>query len=1122
MKLRTKTFLLLIVVVGATLSGLGLLQRGFLEDSLRRAIYAGTEGVAVTAESNIHNFLASSLRDAQAVAQGMPREALQRRDSATLERYLGSMMEVFPQFANGMFLLDVHGQLWTDYPPHPEARGQSFAYREYFQHTMASRAGVVGPPYRSRRTGQPVCTFTAPLRDGQERIVGVLGCSVQLLGPNTPEALRNHKIGRGGYIYIYDSTRLLVMHPRGERILRRDVPPGSNRLFDAGINGFQGVGESVNSRGVPMLMAVRQVRGSNWIVVAQQPRDEALAPLGQARWHLISSVVGGTALALLLGFLVLRRLTAPLSRLRQATEELGGPGFGQRVAGIDSQDEIGDLARAFASMSAQLGQSLASHRAISLQWERTFNSVPEAIFLLDTQGRVRRLNRAAARLLDMDPDQVMGRSCHELLHGTPEPPAHCPHQRVMLTGFPQRVEVLEPHLRGYFEMSATPLAGQEGRLEGTVFIVRDITERRRSETALSESEERYRTLVEQAVDLIVVLQDEHVVFANAASQALLGWPPEEMLGQTARDFFLPEDLPRVMERYHERLAGDSRPEPYLTRVLTRQGQVRWMDLAAQVVQWDGRPALQVIFRDVTDRHQAEMALVQSEHRYRSLVENVPYGLCIVDAQNGAFLYFNKNVSDMFGYGQEEARHLTIWDVTAASEHDIVRQRIARRMSDPEEYAGPYVYTGRRKDGTLFRYEASVSTVHHQGRMALQGIIRDVTAQEILERQVQHSQKMEAVGTLAGGVAHEFNNILMAIRGYSQLMAQTPDLPPRAAEFLAKIEDNTRRAAQLTNTMLSFSRMETGQRRVVQAGQIVEEVGGFLRQTLPPEIDLELELPPGLPPVLANQNQLEQVIVNLTVNARDAMPQGGRLTIRARQVELDREFCQSQPWARPGPYLRLEVADTGQGMDAAVLEHIFEPFFTTKEPGRGTGLGLALAYNLIKGHGGGMVVRSSPGLGSSFAIHLPVARGQAEEAPPPAPPPPSAPGRGQRLLVVDDEPAVREVVREALEAHGYQVAEASQGQEALDIYVQALDEARPFELVLLDLAMPVLDGLACLERLLALDPRARVLLATGHIGEKGPEDTTPRGVAGMLRKPFDLQMLLREVARALEGTPPVAA
>ncbi|MFH1035197.1 MAG: cache domain-containing protein [Pseudomonadota bacterium] len=258
----------------------------FLEQSLRASLNTGLEGVASTAAESVHRFVSSSLRDARAVATSLPTQVIVSRDEAAAEAHLARMCEIFPQFDNGLFILDAQGEFLADFPRHDAMRGVSFAFRDYYQRTIQTRQGVVGRPYESERSNEPVCTFTAPLFDAQGNLLGLVGCSVKLLGDEALSVLHGQTIGETGYIYLIDQTRLMIMHPSNERILKRNSPPGANLMFDQALKGFEGVGDTVNSRGVPMVAAFKRVPETDWILVAQQPRQEALAPLRNMRVRL--------------------------------------------------------------------------------------------------------------------------------------------------------------------------------------------------------------------------------------------------------------------------------------------------------------------------------------------------------------------------------------------------------------------------------------------------------------------------------------------------------------------------------------------------------------------------------------------------------------------------------------------------------------------------------------------------------------------------------------------------------------------------------------------------------------------------------------------------------------------
>jgi two-component system cell cycle sensor histidine kinase/response regulator CckA len=362
MKLKTKASWVMALTVTMTLLVIGGVFHVFLEKSLRTSINAGLEVVVNTAADSINHFLSSNLRDVRAVAASLPLDVIVRQDSREAEAQLAKMLEVFPQFGNGLFILDASGELWADYPRTTAVRGKSFAFREYFQQTMKSRHGVVGQPYRSARSGEPVCTFTAPLFDPEGKLLGMVGCSIKLLSKEAFGILHSQTIGDTGYLHLIDQTRLMIMHPQKSRILRRDAPPGANLLFDKALKGFEGVGDTVNSRGVPMLVAFKRVPLTNWILAAQQPKAEALAPLKSMQIRLAVGVLLGSLLAVLVGLWVIRSISKPISNLSQAAADLGRKPLPNDNPALTRGDEIGDLARSFREISQGLHRTFSELR----------------------------------------------------------------------------------------------------------------------------------------------------------------------------------------------------------------------------------------------------------------------------------------------------------------------------------------------------------------------------------------------------------------------------------------------------------------------------------------------------------------------------------------------------------------------------------------------------------------------------------------------------------------------------------------------------------------------------------------------------------------------------------------
>ena len=516
----------------------GICYLYFLQQSLKNSILAGVEGVSESTSHAIFKFLDDSLKETQAVALALPVEALEKKDTAVIRDRLKSLLGIFPKFENGMFILDKNGHLWVDYPQNPVVMGTDFSYREYFQRTIKEGKGIIGVPYMSGRTGKPVLTFTAILRGSDNQLLGVLGCSVQMLSPDALGGIRQVKIGRSGYIYVFNTSRMMILHPENVRVLKPDIPLGANKLLDAAIKGFEGVGETVNSRGVPMLTAFKRILGTDWIVGAQQSQNEAFFPIARARQGLILGLILMVLFAALTVAMVIRRITNPLTKLRQAVMFLGkeeskeSQRVTQELEGIKASDEIGDLANAFLDISKHLEKTLLSLKTADSDWKRTFDAVPDLISIIDKQYNILKINQAMADRLRINAQDVGGLKCYKLFHGTDEPIELCPHQRLLEDGQQHIEELVVESLNGTFLITTSPLNNQDGEFMGSVHVARDITERRQIKEALEASEFRYRSLVEN-IDLGVTLigSDYKIIMTNASQGKIFGKTPQEFEGK---------------------------------------------------------------------------------------------------------------------------------------------------------------------------------------------------------------------------------------------------------------------------------------------------------------------------------------------------------------------------------------------------------------------------------------------------------------------------------------------------------------------------------------------------------------------------------------------------------------
>ncbi|MCA1906039.1 MAG: PAS domain S-box protein [Desulfarculus sp.] len=645
--------------------------------------------------------------------------------------------------------------------------------------------------------------------------------------------------------------------------------------------------------------------------------------------------------------------------------------------------------------------------------------------------------------------------------------------------------------------------------------LREESERRNAaETALRESEERYRMAFEMSPDSINInrFSDGLYLDVNQGFTQLTGFTREEVLGRTAGELGIWADKNQfqkflaVLEREGQvtNLEADFRKKD--GGLITGLTSTRWLTLG-------GVPCLLSITRDISELRKASQELARSEERHRRLLESLPYGLVWAEVPSGRVLLANDHAWRMFDLEAGAVADLSFWDLLDPAEHELARERLARQLSRKDTFSRG-VYTGLRKDGSRLRFEITYSVIEQDGRTLVQGFIRDVTEVESLEQQLRHAQKMEAVGTLSSGIAHDFNNILQAMGGFIQLLQIRCREDRQAERYLDEIKAAVERASGLVRRLLTFSRKMEPKLEPVDLNLVVAAVGRLLEHSLPKMISLEVSLAPGLPPILGDWGQLEQVLLNLGANASDAMPEGGRLTLATDLVAWEAARALLPNSAEAGDYLRLSVGDTGQGIDEPTQKKMFEPFFTTKPPGKGTGLGLAVAYGIVQNHGGYLTCQSRVGEGTVFNLFFLARHGQRVR--PPHHDLPTGES-GQRvegaILVVDDEAAVLDSAHEYLSRCGYQVFTASSGERAEEIL------ARPgvrVDLVLLDLGMPGMGGLEFLRRLRAGDQEIKVMVASGY--------AVPRELAQELRdlrasftpKPYPLAEMSQRIARLLAG------
>ncbi|HEX6536843.1 MAG TPA: PAS domain S-box protein [Gemmatimonadaceae bacterium] len=625
----------------------------------------------------------------------------------------------------------------------------------------------------------------------------------------------------------------------------------------------------------------------------------------------------------------------------------------------------------------------------------------------------------------------------------------------------------------------------------------------------SESERRYRLLFEQnPLPTWVYDTETHRFLAvNAAAVAHYGFTREEFLAMTIFDICFPEDVPALTAALAE--PSLSHTSYRRTRHRRKDNSVIDVDVAAHVVTWDGRPARLVLATDVTGRMRAERELRQAHEMVTTLLDAAPVAIVAIDMESRVTMW-NRSAESLFGWTADEVLGAPLPIIAEESREEFARLRRELILGRRTE---AYETRRRRKDGSLVDVYISAAPLTNgagevDGGVAL---FLDVTERRRLEEQLRQSQKLEAVGQLAGGVAHDFNNLLTVIRVNCEFLTAEAERRNSPSDEIAEIRGAAERAAALTRQLLAFSRKQILQPRIVDAAAVTAGIAPMLRRLLGEDIEVVLESR-GDTRVLADPGQLEQVLVNLGVNARDAMPHGGRLTIETRLVELDEHYAEQRHVVVPGYYVMLAVSDTGSGMDRTTREHVFEPFFTTKEPGRGTGLGLSTVYGIVRQSGGYIWVYSEPGQGTTFKIYLPrelddTEPGELAEAVSPMP------HGSESVLVVEDQEGIRTLARRVLGRQGYRVLEARHGADALQLVSET---GVAVDLLLTDIVMPTMGGRALVDCLRAQRPELRVLYMSGYTESEMLRRGLWDGCAPFLQKPFTAHELARAVRSALDG------
>jgi two-component system, cell cycle sensor histidine kinase and response regulator CckA len=730
------------------------------------------------------------------------------------------------------------------------------------------------------------------------------------------------------------------------------------------------------------------------------------------------------------------------------------------------------------------------------------DNMNDGVYIVDSQYDVQYVNP----VLEAACGPVKDRKCHEYLHNRTEPCPRCKTPEV-LAGQTVLREWYSERTGKNFEVFATPIRNDDGSVSKLAFF-HDITARTRAEEMLRMSEERYRAIFDNAsVGIDLVDGRGRFLQVNDALAEMLGYSKEEMLSMSIFDITHPEDT-NVSQTQHDKVVSGQIPSyRFEKRYVRKDGEVLWADLAVSIVRdaSGGYAATIGVISDISERVRAEA----ERQRLASAIEQAAE-MVVITGPEGDIQYVNPAFERVTGFTRGEALGRNPRFLKSGQHDSTFYEDLWNTIKRGATWSGRMI--NRKKDGTPYYEEGTISPVRDgAGKITnFVAVKHDVTDHLERSKQLFQAQKMEAVATLAGGVAHDFNNLLQVVQGFSELLLADKSKDDQDFEDILKIHQAALSGADLVRSLLTFGRKIEPKPSPLNLNKQIKHVESLLRRTIPKMINIQLEPAKNLRRISADQGQMEQILVNLAINARDAMPDGGTLTIGTQDVTLNPLYCRLHAGVKPGPHVVLLVSDTGHGMDRRTMEHMFEPFFTTKELGRGTGLGLAMVHGIVQQHGGHVTCQSELGRGTTFRVYLPALSTEGETVEESAVDPPAT--GTETVLLVDDEDLVRELAGRMLKKKGYSVLTAANGMEALDVYAREKDR---IALVILDLIMPTMGGKDCLKKMLDFDPGAKVLIASGHAADSSTRECIALGAKGFVAKPFRSNDLLQGVRKTLD-------
>jgi PAS domain S-box-containing protein len=961
----------------------------------------------------------------------------------------------------------------------PDWELQPLGDRDYVTETIRLRPGeIYVSPLRLdqdngtiRKPPMPKIRVATPVYlSGEAKPSGILVVDIDMRpaferarSPLQPDELTYVVSTRGDYLVHPDASREFGSQIGSPGNWKDDFPslaPGLEAAHSVAQIVPDEAGRPGGAALAPALLAGRELLG----VIIAVPNSVLLAPAVAARNATLAIGLLAMIVAAIVALIIARSLTRPIKQLTAAVE--GVIHNDRFTIPLDSSGETGVLARAFARVmaevqakTAELEREVQQHYLTEVardhfaERERLYSAAVEssndAIVTQSLDGTITGWNPAAAKMFGYSAEDAVGKSIDLIVPSDLSEEAHAVLARVARGEQIQPDETIRRHKDGTLVevlVSISPIKTSAGKIVGVSKIAHDVTERRRTELALRQQTEERRRIFETSQDLILIIDSKGLVTqVSPSAETILGFLPEEIVGRNAGDFIDPDDL-EVARAGMRALRRGRRAKNYDSRFIHKDGRavtLSWMATWSEPVQRHF-----FIGRDMTESRLAQETLHESEQLARNIIETA-LDAFVQTNEAGTIINWNSQAEKIFGWPRDDilGKDLTSLIFVGADRDEIKTglQRFLRSGPGPIERRREIIV--RRRNGSEFRAELSVTALKTRGGYVLNGFFRDLTDKIAAEERIRQAEKMEAIGQLTGGIAHDFNNILTVITGTIEILANAVEKEPQLVAITRMIDEAAARGADLTQHLLQFARRQPLQPRQIDVNTLMMDIIKLLRPTLGEQIEIEVMFEDEHCLAIVDPNQLTTAILNLALNSRDAMANGGKLTLETGWAYLDENYAGLHDDVRPGRYALIAVSDTGSGIPAAIIDRVFDPFFTSKGPGKGTGLGLSMVYGLVKQSAGHIKIYSEEGHGTTIKIYLPPGSGGSLAAE--ASVTTIVQGGEETILVVEDDRLVREHVLTQLGSLGYTTLQAANAAEALAV----IEAGHRINLLFTDMIMP---------------------------------------------------------------------